>query len=74
MKAESKIPADMLDYQKPPPLTPWCRSSMARWRLPSQAHLTYNLKTGEMMIMPANEPHALKAVSPYKMLLTMIRS
>jgi len=29
---------------------------------------------GEMIIMPANEPHALMAVEPFKMLLTMIRS
>jgi len=30
---------------------------------------------GEMIIMAANEPHALQAVNkPYKMLLTMIRS
>ncbi len=32
------------------------------------------LKKGEMTIMPANEPHALKAVTRFKMLLTMIRS
>jgi quercetin dioxygenase-like cupin family protein len=31
------------------------------------------LKKGEMTIMPANEPHALKAVTRFKMLLTMIR-
>jgi quercetin dioxygenase-like cupin family protein len=31
------------------------------------------LEKGEMVIMPANEPHALKAISKYKMLLTMIR-
>lgn len=29
---------------------------------------------GEMLIMPAHQPHALKALSPFKMLLTMIRS
>jgi len=29
---------------------------------------------GEMIIMPANEPHAVMAVEPFKMLLTMIRS
>ena len=29
---------------------------------------------GEMLIMPANEPHALKAVERFKMMLTMIRS
>ena len=32
------------------------------------------LKTGEMTIMPANEPHALSAVTKFKMLLLMIRS
>lgn len=29
---------------------------------------------GEMTIMPANIPHALKALTPYKMMLVMIRS
>ena len=29
---------------------------------------------GEMVIMPANKPHALKAVKKFKMILTMIRS
>ena len=33
-----------------------------------------NLNQGEMVIMPANEPHALKAVKPFKMLLVMIRA
>jgi quercetin dioxygenase-like cupin family protein len=32
------------------------------------------LEKGEMIIMPANEPHALKALEKYKMVLTMIRS
>ncbi len=32
------------------------------------------LKEGEMVIMPANQPHALKAVTRFKMILTMIRS
>ena len=31
-------------------------------------------KEGEIVIMPANQPHALKAVKKYKMLLIMIRS
>jgi len=35
---------------------------------------SYNLKQGEIIIMPANEPHALSAVKCFKMLLTMIRS
>ena len=34
----------------------------------------FHLKQGEIMIMPANEPHALSAVKKFKMLLTMIRS
>jgi quercetin dioxygenase-like cupin family protein len=34
----------------------------------------FHLETGEAIIMPANEPHALKASTPFKMLLTMIRS
>jgi len=32
------------------------------------------VKPGEMVIMPANEPHALKAVRRFKMLLAMIKS
>lgn len=35
---------------------------------------THRLREGEMVIMPANKPHALKAVSEFKMLLIMIRS
>ena len=34
----------------------------------------YVLKTGEMIILPVNEPHSLKAVKRFKMMLTMIRS
>jgi len=33
-----------------------------------------HLKSGEMVIMPANQPHALKATKSFKMILTMIRS
>jgi quercetin dioxygenase-like cupin family protein len=32
------------------------------------------LKEKEMVIMPANKPHALRAVKRFKMVLTMIRS
>ena len=32
------------------------------------------LKQGEMTIMPANKPHALEAVTKFKMLLIMIKS
>jgi len=31
-------------------------------------------KAGDMVVMPANVPHALKAVERFKMLLVMIRS
>ena len=34
---------------------------------------SHMLKQGEMIIMPADEPHALKAVGPFKMMLVMIR-
>ena len=33
----------------------------------------FNLSTGDAIIMPADEPHALKATQRFKMLLTMIR-
>lgn len=32
------------------------------------------VKRGEMIIMPANKPHSLSAVSKFKMLLIMIRA
>jgi quercetin dioxygenase-like cupin family protein len=34
----------------------------------------FSLKAGDAIIMPANEPHALKATQKFKMLLTMIRA
>lgn len=34
----------------------------------------FQLKAGEAIIMPADEPHALKAIQKFKMLLTMIRA
>jgi len=34
----------------------------------------YKLTAGEMIIMPAGEPHALKAVEKFKMLLIMVKS
>ena len=33
----------------------------------------HHLKQGEMIIMPANIPHALKAMKKFKMLLIMIK-
>jgi quercetin dioxygenase-like cupin family protein len=35
---------------------------------------SYTVGTGEMIIMPANEPHALKAIKPFKLMLTMIKA
>ena len=33
-----------------------------------------HLKQGEMVIMPANEPHALRATNRFKMMLVMVKS
>lgn len=35
---------------------------------------SFHLREGEMIIMPANLPHALKAMTKFKMVLVMIRS
>ena len=35
---------------------------------------SFHLKNGEAIIMPADEPHAVKASNQFKMLLTMIRA
>jgi quercetin dioxygenase-like cupin family protein len=47
--------------------------------LDGQAEITISgkllhLKQGEMVIMPANQSHALKAIDRFKMLLVMIKS
>ena len=34
----------------------------------------HRVRAGEMILMPAQQPHAVNAVSRFKMLLTMIRS
>jgi quercetin dioxygenase-like cupin family protein len=33
----------------------------------------YKLKAGEAIVMPANQPHALRAVTAFKIVLTMVR-
>ena len=33
-----------------------------------------HMKEGEIVIMPANQPHALKAIKRFKMILIMIRA
>ncbi len=43
----------------------------AQIRINENVHL---LNPGNSIIMPAGEPHALKAVKKFKMLLTMIKS
>lgn len=42
----------------------------AEIRIDGKPHV---VKAGEMIIMPANKPHALKALTRYKMLLVMIK-
>ena len=34
----------------------------------------YHLQAGEMIIMPANEPHAVESITKFKMMLIMIRA
>ncbi|MBI3912618.1 MAG: cupin domain-containing protein, partial [Chloroflexi bacterium] len=33
----------------------------------------FHLRAGEMIVMPANQPHAVNATQKFKMLLTMIK-
>jgi len=34
----------------------------------------FHLRQGEMIVMPSNEPHALKALTKFKMVLIMIQT
>jgi quercetin dioxygenase-like cupin family protein len=34
----------------------------------------HSLTTGDLIIMPANKPHALKAIERFKMLLVMVKT
>jgi quercetin dioxygenase-like cupin family protein len=38
------------------------------------ASISHNVSAGRMVLMPANQPHAVSSLTPFKMLLTMIRS
>ena len=38
------------------------------------ANKTFYLKKGDFVIMPANQPHSLRAIRRFKMILTMIKS
>ncbi len=42
----------------------------AEIRIDGNPHI---LKKGDCIIMPANHPHALHAITPFKMVLTMIK-
>jgi quercetin dioxygenase-like cupin family protein len=35
---------------------------------------SHRVEAGEAILLPANQPHALAALSPFKMVLTLIRS
>ncbi|MBT7600332.1 MAG: cupin domain-containing protein, partial [Anaerolineae bacterium] len=35
---------------------------------------SYMMESGQSIILPADEPHAVKATEEFKMLLTMIRA
>ena len=43
------------------------------WAEVSISGKLFTVKEGEMIIMPANKPHSLKAVEKFKMLLVMIK-
>lgn len=34
----------------------------------------HEVNTGEMILIPAHAPHILKAIEPFKMMLTMVKS
>ena len=35
---------------------------------------SHRVKAGELLRLPANEPHGLKAVTPFKMILVMVKA
>lgn len=43
----------------------------AEIKISGKSHI---VKAGEMLIMPANDPHALKAIQKFKMMLVMVKS
>ncbi len=36
--------------------------------------ITHEMRAGDMLLLPANSPHALQAIEPFKMVLTMMKS
>jgi len=49
----------------------FCLEGQVEVTIEGQAH---QLKAGELILMPAHKPHALQALTPFKMLLIMFRS
>ena len=43
----------------------------AKIRIADREH---NLKTGDSLVLPADIPHAVDALTPFKMLLTMVKA
>jgi len=43
------------------------------WAEVSISRKLFTVKEGEMIVMPANKPHSLKAMEKFKMLLVMIK-
>ncbi|MGZ6970887.1 MAG: cupin domain-containing protein [Thermoanaerobaculia bacterium] len=40
----------------------------------SISKVPHRVKTGDLLRLPANEPHALKAITPFKMILVMVKA
>ncbi len=40
----------------------------------SISKVPHRLKAGELLRLPANEPHGLKALTPFKMILVMVKA
>jgi quercetin dioxygenase-like cupin family protein len=40
----------------------------------SISKVPHRVKAGELLRLPANEPHGLKAVTPFKMILVMVKA
>jgi quercetin dioxygenase-like cupin family protein len=40
----------------------------------SISKVQHRVKSGDLLRLPANEPHALKAITPFKMILVMVKT
>ena len=40
----------------------------------SISKVPHRIRAGDLLRLPANEPHALKAISPFKMILVMVKA